>query len=96
MEHAWRCEDEEEAHGVELLLRRAGIAVAVRDDGNETWFDAQPHDAARAAELESRIARHFVRGDDQARARRLDARDRLTRHVLYGIAAAVAVVVLAY
>ncbi len=95
-EHAWRCEDEEEAHGVELLLRRAGIEVQVRDDGNETWFEIAPRDAPRAAEFESRIARHFVRADERGLAMRLDARERLTRHVLYGFVAAVLVVLVAY
>jgi hypothetical protein len=96
MEHAWHCEDEEEAAGVELLLRRAGIAVRVRDDGNETWFDIEPADVARATALESDIARHFVRNDERARALKLDARERLTRHMLYGFAAAVAIVLVAY
>jgi hypothetical protein len=96
VEHAWHCEDEEEAVGVELLLRRAGIAVRVRDDGNETWFDIEPQDADRAAALESDIARHFVRGGDRARAIKLDARERLTRHVLYGFAAAIAIVLAVY
>jgi hypothetical protein len=94
--HAWHCEDEEEAHGVELLLRRAGIAVVVRDDGNETWFDVAPQDMTRAAELESRIARHFAKHDDRLRAGKLDARDRLTRHMLYGLAAAIALVLVIF
>lgn len=94
--HAWHCEDEDEAHGVELLLRRAGISVVVRDDGNETWFDIAPDDAARAAVLESRIAQHFARDDNRARGARLDARDRLTRHILYGLAAAIALVVVVF
>jgi hypothetical protein len=94
-EHAWRCEDEEEAYGVELLLQRAGISVRVRDDGNEVWFDVAPQDAERAAALESRIARHFVRSDDRARAQRLDRRDRWIRRALYGFAALVAIVVVA-
>lgn len=94
--HVWHCEDEDEAHGVELLLRRAGISVVVRDDGNETWFDVAPRDATRAAELESRIARHFAKDDDRARAGKLDARDRLTRHMLYGLAAAITLVVVMF
>lgn len=94
--HAWHCEDEDEAHGVELLLRRAGISVVVRDDGNETWFDVAPADAERAAQLESRIAQHFVRAEDRRHSGRLDARDRFTRHMLYGLAAAIALVLVVY
>jgi hypothetical protein len=96
MAHAWHCEDEEEAVGVELLLRRAGIAVHVRDDGNETWFDVDPADVERATALESDIARHFAKGDDRERALKLDAREKLTRHMLYGFAVALAIVFVAY
>ncbi len=95
MEQAWRCEDEEEAYGVELLLRRAGIDVQVRDDGNETWFDVTPADATRAAVLESKIARHFAGTEERSRSAALDLRERRIRRVLVGVAAVVALVAIA-
>lgn len=96
VENAWHCEDEEEAYGVELLLQRAGIAVRVRDDGNEVWFDIEPRDAERAAALHSRLAQHFVRNDERAEHQRLDRRDRWVRRSLYGFAAAITVVMIAF
>ena len=96
---AWTCEDEDEAVGVELLLERAGVAVAVEpEDGTlGRWIVRGTElELERAAALQARIARHFVRHDERALRQSLDARDRLMRHTLYGCVIAVAWVLLAF
>ncbi len=76
---AWRCEDEEEALGHELVLERAGLPVRIVEHEGAFLVETETRFAERAAALESDIARHWVRRRERERAAELDRRERWTR-----------------
>lgn len=93
---AWICEDEDEAAGVELVLQRAGVDARFEPDAQGWVLRGADQALQRAQVLHGRIAQHYVRGEDRSLALRLDARERLTRHTLYGAAIAVLWAVFAF
>lgn len=87
---SWRCDDEHERLGLQLILDRAGIGYALRVEGATTIIlvEDQP-ERARALE-ESMLDRHATRVSAELGAR-LDRREQRGRHALAALVSVLAV-----
>jgi len=89
----WSCEDEDEAHGLAVVLERAGILVELREQAGAVAIDVPERDEPRARALLGRIAAVHARRIDDGRDRVRMVREKVFARIA-GIATAIALVVL--